>query len=156
MNPVSLSEWNRFVSSASQPPPLLFHTSDWLTMLAKVYDIEWLPLGLWSDRRLIGLLPLQTRSLGPFRLAGSPLMLVVASTPEGHDKPYKYPGMFAKADVVVLNKSDLLEVFEFDVTYFRRGLEMVNPGVPFFVVSCRTGAGLDEWVTWLLDKGTDG
>ena len=87
---------------------------------------------------------------------GADLALVVASTPEGHDKPYKYPGMFAKADVVVLNKADLLEVFEFDVAYFRRGLEMVNPDVPFFVVSCRTGAGLDEWVTWLLDKGTDG
>jgi hydrogenase nickel incorporation protein HypB len=87
---------------------------------------------------------------------GADLALVVASTPEGHDKPYKYPGMFAKADVVVLNKADLLEVFEFDVDYFRRGLEMVNPDVPFFVVSCRTGAGLDEWVTWLLDKGTDG
>ncbi|MDH3673909.1 MAG: hydrogenase nickel incorporation protein HypB [Anaerolineae bacterium] len=87
---------------------------------------------------------------------GADLALVVASTPEGHDKPYKYPGMFAKADVVVLNKADLLEVFEFDVAYFRRGLEMVNPDVPFFVVSCRTGSGLDEWVTWLLDKGTDG
>ena len=87
---------------------------------------------------------------------GADLALVVASTPEGHDKPYKYPGIFAKADVVVLNKADLLEVFEFDVAYFRRGLEMVNPDVPFFVVSCRTGSGLDEWVTWLLDKGTDG
>jgi hydrogenase nickel incorporation protein HypB len=83
---------------------------------------------------------------------GADLAVVVASAPEGHDKPYKYPGMFASADVVVLNKADLLEVFEFDVDYFRRGLEMLNPEVPFFLASCRTGAGIDDWVTWLLDR----
>lgn len=83
---------------------------------------------------------------------GADLNVVVASVPEGHDKPYKYPGMFATADAVVLNKADLLEVFEFDVDYFRRGLEMINPGVPFFVVSCRTGDGVEEWVAWLLDR----
>jgi hydrogenase nickel incorporation protein HypB len=87
---------------------------------------------------------------------GADLAVVVASSPEGHDKPYKYPGMFAKADVVVLNKADLLEVFEFDVDFFRRGLEMVNPDVPFFPLSCRTGAGVDDWVSWLLDKRGDG
>jgi hydrogenase nickel incorporation protein HypB len=83
---------------------------------------------------------------------GADLAVVVASVPEGHDKPYKYPGMFASADVVVLNKADLLEVFEFDVDYFRRGLEMVNPGVPLFIVSCRTGDGVEDWTTWLLDR----
>ncbi len=81
---------------------------------------------------------------------GADLGVVVASAPEGHDKPYKYPAMFAKADVVVLNKADLLEVFEFDVDYFRRGLEMLNPDVPLFVVSCRTGDGIEDWVAWLL------
>jgi hydrogenase nickel incorporation protein HypB len=83
---------------------------------------------------------------------GADLAVVVASAPEGHDKPYKYPAMFAKADVVVLNKADLLEVFEFDVDYFRRGLEMLNPDVPIFVVSCRTGDGIEDWVTWLLSR----
>jgi hydrogenase nickel incorporation protein HypB len=83
---------------------------------------------------------------------GANLAVVVASTPEGHDKPYKYPGMFAAADVVVLNKADLLEVFEFDVDYFRRGLEMVNPSAPLFVVSGKTGQGLDEWLAWLLER----
>ncbi|MCC7353466.1 MAG: hydrogenase nickel incorporation protein HypB [Anaerolineae bacterium] len=83
---------------------------------------------------------------------GADVAVVVASVPEGHDKPYKYPGMFAAADVVLLNKVDLLEVFEFDVAYFRRGLAMVNPDVPLFLVSCRTGDGLDAWVEWLLDK----
>lgn len=83
---------------------------------------------------------------------GAHLAVVVASAPEGHDKPYKYPGMFAAADAVVLNKSDLLEVFNFDVDYFRRGVEMVNPSVPYFVVSCRTGAGMEAWLTWLLNR----
>jgi hydrogenase nickel incorporation protein HypB len=83
---------------------------------------------------------------------GADLAVVVASVPEGHDKPYKYPGMFASADAVVLNKADLLEVFEFDVDYFRRGLEMVNPKVPLFIVSCRTGDGVEDWVAWLLDR----
>ena len=83
---------------------------------------------------------------------GAHLAVVVASAPEGHDKPYKYPGMFAAANAVVLNKSDLLEVFNFDVDYFRHGVEMVNPSVPFFLVSCRTGAGMEPWLTWLLNR----
>jgi hydrogenase nickel incorporation protein HypB len=83
---------------------------------------------------------------------GANLAVVIASAPEGHDKSYKYPGMFAAADAVLLNKADLLQVFEFDVDYFRRGIEMVNPGVPFFPISCRTGAGVDAWLSWLLEK----
>ncbi len=83
---------------------------------------------------------------------GADLAVVIASTPEGHDKPYKYPGMFARADAVVLNKADLLQVFDFDLAYFRRGLEMVNPSVPLFVVSCRSGEGMDAWVKWLSEK----
>ncbi len=80
---------------------------------------------------------------------GAHLALVVASVPEGHDKPYKYPGMFAAADVVVLNKVDLKEVFEFDTAYFRRGVQMLKPEAPIFEVSCRTGAGVAEWAAWL-------
>jgi len=83
---------------------------------------------------------------------GAHLAVVVASAPEGHDKPYKYPGMFARADAVVLNKADLLDVFDFDVAYFERGLRMVNPAAPLFVLSCRTGVGLDGWLTWLLNR----
>ncbi len=83
---------------------------------------------------------------------GADLAVVVASAPEGHDKPYKYPGIFAAADVVILNKADLLEVFEFDLDYFRRGIEMVNPDAPFFVISCRSGAGVAAWGAWLLSQ----
>lgn len=83
---------------------------------------------------------------------GAHRAVVIASVPEGDDKPYKYPGMYAAADAVVLNKADLLEVFDFDLDYFWRGVNMVNPGVPSFVVSCRTGAGLDAWMSWLLGE----
>jgi hydrogenase nickel incorporation protein HypB len=83
---------------------------------------------------------------------GADLAVVVASVSEGHDKPYKYPGIFATADVVILNKADLIEVFEFDVDYFRRGVEMVNQQAPCFVLSCRTNEGVDEWVEWLLAR----
>ena len=72
---------------------------------------------------------------------GAALAIVVASVPEGHDKPYKYPGMFAAADAVLLNKADLLAYFDFDLDYFRRGLAMVNPDAPLFLVSCRTSEG---------------
>lgn len=84
---------------------------------------------------------------------GADLAVVVASVPEGHDKPYKYPGMFQKADAVILNKADMIAAFEFDLDYFKRGLEMViQPGVPLFVLSCRTGEGVDEWAAWLLER----
>ncbi len=86
---------------------------------------------------------------------GAHLNVVVASVPEGHDKTYKYPGMFAAAHVVLLNKYDLLSVFDFDVAYFRRGLEMVNPAVPFFPLSCRSGEGVDAWVQWLAAKAAE-
>jgi hydrogenase nickel incorporation protein HypB len=81
---------------------------------------------------------------------GTHINLVVASTPEGHDKPYKYPGMFAAADVVALNKADVAAVFDFDFNTFERGVRMVNPAAPIFVISCRSGQGLDAWVDWLV------
>ncbi len=87
---------------------------------------------------------------------GADRAIVVASTPEGHDKPYKYPAVFAAADAVVLNKADVMGVFDFDLDYFRRGVAMVNEKAPVFVVSCRTGDGLDAWMAWLsqqLDAG---
>ncbi|MDI6794838.1 MAG: hydrogenase nickel incorporation protein HypB [bacterium] len=86
-----------------------------------------------------------------FRL-GTHLSVVVSSVPEGQDKPYKYPGMFAGADVVLLNKMDLLPYFDFDMEYFRRGLEILHPDIPFFLISCRTGEGIEEWGQWLLQR----
>jgi hydrogenase nickel incorporation protein HypB len=80
---------------------------------------------------------------------GADRAVVVASVSEGHDKPYKYPGIFASADVVLLNKADLIDVFEFDVAFFEHGVRLVNAAVPIIHVSCRTGAGITEWLEWL-------
>jgi len=74
---------------------------------------------------------------------------LIASVPEGDDKPYKYPGMYQGVDIVLLNKMDVLEAFDFDIAYFRRGVEILNPGLAFFPLSCKTGAGLDGWLDWV-------
>lgn len=86
---------------------------------------------------------------------GAHINLVIASVPEGWDKPYKYPGIFAAADIVLLNKADMIEVFEFDVAAFERGVRMVNPQVRIIHVSCKTGNGLDEWTRQLRAMVTD-
>jgi len=75
--------------------------------------------------------------------------VLIASVPEGDDKPYKYPPMYRGVDAVVLNKIDVLPAFEFNVEYFRRGVEALNPGVAFFPLSCKTGEGLEAWLNWL-------
>jgi hydrogenase nickel incorporation protein HypB len=75
--------------------------------------------------------------------------VLIASVPEGDDKPYKYPPMYRGVDALVLNKVDVLAAFDFDMDYFRRGVEPLNPGLAFFPLSCRTGEGLELWLEWL-------
>ncbi len=83
---------------------------------------------------------------------GAHASVLVASTPEGDDKPYKYPGMYRGVDVLVINKIDLLPYLNFRMDYFRRGVEALNPGVLTFPLSCRTGEGLSAWVDWLIHQ----
>jgi hydrogenase nickel incorporation protein HypB len=75
--------------------------------------------------------------------------LLIASIPEGDDKPYKYPGMYRGVDAVVINKIDLLPYVPFRMDYFKKGIEVLNPGVTQFELSCRTGEGLPGWLKWL-------
>ena len=75
--------------------------------------------------------------------------VLIASVPEGDDKPYKYPVMYRGVDVVLLNKIDVLDAFDFDIDYFRRGVEVLNPGLAFLPLSCKTGEGVAEWLAWL-------
>lgn len=75
--------------------------------------------------------------------------VLIASVPEGDDKPYKYPPMYQGVDALVLNKMDVLGAFDFDVDYFRRGVAALNPDLAFFPLSCKTGEGLEVWLDWL-------
>ncbi len=81
---------------------------------------------------------------------GTHKSILVASTPEGDDKPYKYPGTYRGVDALVINKIDLLPYVDFDMEYFRRGAAALNPGLATFPMSCRTGEGLDAWVEWVI------
>jgi hydrogenase nickel incorporation protein HypB len=81
---------------------------------------------------------------------GTHKSVLIASVPEGDDKPYKYPGTYRGVDALVINKIDLLPYVPFRMDYFRRGVEVLNPGVATFPVSCRTGEGLDAWLDWIL------
>jgi hydrogenase nickel incorporation protein HypB len=83
-----------------------------------------------------------------FRL-GTHHSVLIASVPEGDDKPYKYPGMYRGVDVLLVNKVDLLPYVTFDMANFRRGVEILNPGVRTFAVSCTTGEGLPAWLAWV-------
>ena len=78
--------------------------------------------------------------------------VIIASLPEGDDKPHKYPLMFTEADVVLLNKADLLPYLDFDMEAFHRALTGLNPEVKIFQVSCKTGEGLEDWFSWLLEQ----
>jgi hydrogenase nickel incorporation protein HypB len=83
---------------------------------------------------------------------GTHLNVLVASIPEGDDKPYKYPGMYRGMQVLIINKIDLLPYVPFNMNYFRTGVEVLNPGVITFPISAKTGEGLDAWIDWLMDQ----
>ena len=80
---------------------------------------------------------------------GTHKSVLVASIPEGDDKPYKYPGMYRGVDAMVVNKIDLLPYVNFRMDFFQKGIQALNPGVIQFPLSCRTGQGLEPWLDWL-------
>jgi hydrogenase nickel incorporation protein HypB len=80
---------------------------------------------------------------------GTHLNVLVASVTEGDDKPYKYPKMYRNVDVLLLNKVDLLPHLDFRRDYYTTGVTMLNPQLEAFDISCRTGAGIARWISWL-------
>lgn len=78
--------------------------------------------------------------------------MVILSVPEGDDKPLKYPLMFEKADAVLINKMDALEVFDFDPETLKKHIHFRHPGIPVFPVSAETGEGFDKAVEWLSSE----
>jgi hydrogenase nickel incorporation protein HypB len=80
---------------------------------------------------------------------GEDQRIMISSMPEGHDKPQKYPAMFADTDIVLLNKIDLEPYLDFDTDAFKKTVTGLNPDVTIFPVSCKTGEGMDAWFSWL-------
>ena len=80
---------------------------------------------------------------------GTHANVLISSVPEGDDKPYKYPNIYRGLDVLIINKIDLLPYVKFDMDYFRQGVEMLNPGLQTFSLSCTTGEGFDPWLDWI-------
>ena len=80
---------------------------------------------------------------------GEDVRVMVYSVTEGEEKPLKYPLMFRSADLVLVNKVDLLEHLDFDLDQFLGNLDAVNPGVRTVLTSARTGQGVGEWCDWL-------
>ncbi len=86
-----------------------------------------------------------------FRL-GEHKNIVIASIPEGDDKPYKYPAIYRGLDALVLNKIDLIPYVDFNIDYFKAGVTALNPGISFFELSCKSGQGFDAWTRWVLQE----
>jgi hydrogenase nickel incorporation protein HypB len=76
-------------------------------------------------------------------------VVMLLSVTEGHDKPKKYPLMFRRAGLVVINKVDLLDRTDFDLSGAIRAVRDVHPGVAVLTTSCRTGEGIDDVIAWL-------
>lgn len=83
---------------------------------------------------------------------GEAAKVVVLSVTEGEDKPLKYPAMFFRSELLVLNKIDLLPYVPFSLAKARENARKVHPGIQILEVSCLTGKGLPEWQSWLESR----
>lgn len=77
---------------------------------------------------------------------------MILSVPEGHDKPLKYPLMFQVCDVVLINKTDVLPYFDFDMEKCIEYVHMRNPKAKVFPICAKTGEGMDAWTDWLREQ----
>jgi len=83
---------------------------------------------------------------------GEDTKVVVLSVTEGEEKPLKYPGIFKKAELMILTKIDLLPHVPFNLEMARENARDIHPGIDIIETSCTTGAGLEEWMKWLRAK----
>ncbi len=82
---------------------------------------------------------------------GEDYKIVVSSVSEGDDKPVKYPPVFVKSNLVLLNKMDLMQVSDFNQGFFEKKVRELNPDYEIIKLSCKTGIGLEKWADWVLD-----
>jgi hydrogenase nickel incorporation protein HypB len=83
---------------------------------------------------------------------GENMKVMLLSTPEGADKPAKYPLMFQESSALLINKIDLMPHVDFDLEKARRDSLALNKHLKIFEVSCKSGAGLDDWFSWLSKR----
>ncbi len=86
-----------------------------------------------------------------FRI-GEDAKVMILSTPEGADKPRKYPLMFHESKVLLINKIDLAPYVDFDLEKAKRDARAINNDIRIFEVSCKTGEGLDAWFDWISSQ----
>ena len=83
---------------------------------------------------------------------GEHVMMLISTVTEGSDKPYKYPLAFEKADIILLNKVDLIPYLDFDEEFFMKGVRALNKDATVIKVSGKTGEGFEEVAKWLTDR----
>ncbi len=83
---------------------------------------------------------------------GEDAKVMILSVPEGHDKPYKYPGIFQISEAVILNKIDTMPVFDFNEEEFNGEVRTLNPKAPIFRIAATKGEGVAEWAEWLAAR----
>ncbi len=83
---------------------------------------------------------------------GEDAKVMILSVPEGHDKPYKYPGIFQISEAVILNKVDTMPVFDFNEEEFNGEVRTLNPKAPIFRIAATKGEGVAEWAEWLAAR----
>lgn len=83
---------------------------------------------------------------------GATCNAMILSVPEGDDKPLKYPLMFTVCDLVIINKTDVMPYFDFDLERCRKNILMRNPNATIIPVSAKTGDGIDNLAEWLLKQ----
>ncbi len=86
---------------------------------------------------------------------GASKNVMILSVPEGHDKPLKYPLMFQVCDVVLINKVDVLDYFDFDMDKVKEFILMRNPNAKIFPICAKTGEGIDKFADWLYQQVKD-
>jgi len=77
---------------------------------------------------------------------------MILSVPEGDDKPLKYPLMFSVVDVLLVNKIDVMEYFDFDLEAVKERARKINPNIKIIPISAKTGEGIEEWANWLRSE----
>jgi len=83
---------------------------------------------------------------------GAARSAMILSVPEGDDKPLKYPLMFRVVDVLLVNKIDAMDFFDFDMGALRERVEKLNPRAKIFPISAKTGEGIDVWADWIRNQ----